>query len=82
MKVEVLNFIRWVGAALVKMGMVLVDVWPINLLIVSVSHSWHQGDNMLILAILVMVVVDVITKIGSIICPLFALTSVHDSSLL
>ena len=68
MKVEVLNFIRWVGAALVKMGMVLVDVWPINLLIVSVSLSWHQGDNMLILAILVMVVVDVITKIGSIIC--------------
>ena len=68
MKVEVLNFIRWVGAALSKIGMVLVDVWPINLLIVSVSYSWHQGDNMLILAILVMVVVDVITKIGSIIC--------------
>ena len=68
MKVEVLNFIRWVGAALSKIGMVLVDVWPINLLIVSVSLSWHQGDNMLILAILVMVVVDVITKIGSIIC--------------
>ena len=68
MKVEVLNFIRWVGAALVKMGVVLVDVWPINLLIVSVSHSWNQGDDVLILTILVMVGVDTITKVGSIIC--------------
>lgn len=68
MKVDVLNFIRWVGAALSKIGMVLIDVWPINLLIVSVSQSWNQGDDMLILAILVMVGVDIITKVGSIIC--------------
>ncbi len=68
MKVDVLNFIRWVGAALSKIGMVLIDIWPINLLIVSVSRSWNQGDDMLILAILVMVGVDIITKVGSIIC--------------
>ena len=68
MKVDVLNFIRWVGAALSKIGMVLIDVWPINLLIVSVSHSWNQGDDILILTLLVMVGVDIITKVGSIIC--------------
>lgn len=68
MKVDVLNFIRWAGAALSKIGMVLVDVWPINLLIVSVSHSWNQGDDLLILAILVMVITDIITKVGSVIC--------------
>ena len=68
MKIEVLNLIRWVGAALAKIGMVLVDVWPINLLIVSVSLSWNQGDDMLILAITVMVITDIITKVLSVIC--------------
>lgn len=68
MVIEVLNFFRWVAAALTKVGMVLVDVWPINLLIVSVAHSWALGDNMLILALIVMVAVDIVTKAGSIIC--------------
>ena len=51
-----------------KMGYVLVDFWPINILVASMAHSWGEGDGMLILALIMMVGVDTVTKIGAIIC--------------
>ena len=68
MKEAVQEFFRPMLASLCKVGLVFIDLWPINILIVSISHSWNQGDGMLILALIFMVGVDIVTKACSIVC--------------
>ena len=82
MKEAVQEFFRPMLASLCKVGLVFVDLWPINILIVSIAHSWNQGDGMLILALIFMVGVDIVTKACSIVCRKIAglaYGNLHDS---
>ena len=62
------ELIKWLWMSTWKACVALVDLWPLNILIISVMHSWKQGDGMLILAILFLVMIDTLSKAGSIIC--------------